>query len=255
MRTSSSSIIVACTALGLIVAGATACGSRTGPVVDRPQSAREHLALAVKCEQEAAAHEHAAHVAAEGPETYVCDDGAFTSQTTSGTEPLTHWSPCWSYDQSRTAAHQQRAEELRAEARRHRASARKLIEVERTVCAPLSEDELSRTPFFHRDDIATAEPVRDGDRVIGATITFKPVPGLGAAWMKVAIACHQARAATLGYPATYMSYDPTLLEHARFDAADRDGRVVVTVTASDDVDAAVVWSRSAALCGPMPADE
>lgn len=240
---------------GLSIVLAAACAHHGAPLQERTPGVAEHLALAERCEADAARHERAARDAASGEQTYVCDDGRFPSQTTSGGEPLTHWTPCWSYDQVRSAAHERRAEELRAEARKHRQEARNLEQIERTLCAPLSEDELARTPFFHRDDIATAVAIRDGDRIVGAEVTFAPVPGLDATWMQVALACHHARAAALGYPATYMSYDPTVLPHARFAAEERDGRVVVSIRADDDVDAAVVWSRAAALCGPMPADE
>jgi hypothetical protein len=253
MRTDITSCAGRWATIGL-VAVAAGCAHRAEPLPARPRSAAEHLALAERCEREADVQAQAAAEAVGTRETYVCDDGAFRAGTTSGGEPLTHWTPCWSYDRVRSEAHQRRAEELRAEARRHRAIARNLLAVERTLCASLSEDELARTPFFHRDDIATAVPARDGDRVVGAEITFHPVRGLDAAWMQVAMACHHARAAALGFPPTYMSYDPTVLEHARFAAEDRDGHVVVTVRADDDVDAAVVWSRAAALCGPMPAD-
>lgn len=254
MRTDITSRVGRWAAAGLAVVAA-GCAHGSDPVPDRPRSAGEHLALAERCEHDAEVHARAAAEAVGTEETYVCDDGAFRGGTTSGGEPLTHWTPCWSYDRVRSEAHERRAEELRAEARRHRTIARNLLAVERTLCAPLSEDELARTPFFHRDDVATAVPLRDGDRVVGAEVTFRPVRGLDAAWMQVALSCHHARAAALGFPPTYMSYDPTVLPHARFAAADRDGQVVVTIRADDDVDAAVVWSRAASLCGPMPADD
>lgn len=255
MRSDISTRAASWTGFGVLAALAIGCAHRAPPARERPRSAGEHLALAERCEQDATDHERAAKETLGSEETYVCDDGRFPSQTTSGTEPLTHWTPCWSYDRVRSEAHERRAEELRAEARRHREIARNLVEVERTLCAALSEDELARTPFFHRDDVATAVPLRDGDQVVGAEVTFRPVPGLDAGWMQVALACHHARAAALGFPATYMSYDPTVLAHARFATGERDGRVVVSVRADDDVEAAVVWARSAALCGPMPPHE
>ncbi|HVV86893.1 MAG TPA: hypothetical protein VHE35_27835 [Kofleriaceae bacterium] len=250
MRIASTSMLwwIVAPALALAV---TACGPSSS-LPERPRSAGEHLVLAARCDAAADEHERAALRVAEGDPTYVCDGGTFTSQTTSGTEPLTHWTPCWSYDRERTAAHLRRAAQLRDEARRHREIARNLIDVERTVCAPLSEDELARTPFFHRDDVESAESLHDGNRLVGATITFRPVAGLDAAWMQVALACHHARAAVLGYPPTYLSYDPSVLPHAQATAIDRDGRVVVTIRSPDDVEAAVIWGRAADLCEPIP---
>lgn len=236
----------------LVAVLAAGCAHHPNPVAEPPHSLAEHLALADKCEAEAAREERAAKVANEGRQTYVCSDGGMASQTTSGGEQLTRWAPCWSYDRVRSAAHEEEAERLRAEARQHRAMARTLVDVERTFCATIVEKDLDHTPFFHRDDIAYAVAERAGERIIGAAVTFKPIPGLDAAWMRMALACHHARAATLGYPATYMSYDPSVLEHARTTVDDRDGHVVVTIVADDEVDAAVAWSRAAALCGPMP---
>jgi hypothetical protein len=252
MRTHMISHLMARAALALGCALFAGCAHHGGGD-ERPRSAGEHLRLAERCESEAAVHDRVAREVSATDEIYVCDGGTFSSQTRSGGEPLTHWTPCWSYDQVRSAGHRRRAEELRAEARRHRRIARELVDVERTLCAPLSEDELARTPFFHRDDVATAVPLRDGDRIVGAEVTFRPVRGLDARWMAVAVACHRARAAALGFPPTFLSYDPTVLPHARAAAAERDGRVVVTIRAAAEVEAAVVWSRAAALCGPMPA--
>ncbi len=238
---------------GLLFGVVGACGGARSPVPERPRSAKDELRLAAKCEQGAAEHAQAAAVVEQQVDTYVCADGGMPSQTTSGGERLTIWSPCWSQEREHSEAHRARAEALRAEAQRHRATARTLIDVERTFCAQLPPDELTHTPFAHRDDVALAVAYREGERVLGAKITFKPVPGLTANWMRMALGCHRARLATLGYPATYMSYDPTMLLHVSVGVADLEGQVIVTVRADDDVDGAVAWSRAAALVGtPKP---
>ena len=51
-----------------------------------------------------------------------------------------------------------------------------------------------------------------------------------------------------------MGDDPSVLEHVRVTVDDPAGHVVVTIVSDDDVDAEVVWSRAAALCGPMPGE-
>jgi len=233
----------------------TGCGGSQNPVPERPKSAQEHLLLAARCEDKAAEHLRAAVAAEQRPDTYVCADGGMPSQTTSGGERLTIWSPCWSQDRVDSAAHREEAERLRAEAAQHRATARTLLDVERTFCAGLPEDELTHTPFHHQDDIELAVAEREGDRIVGAKITFKPVPGLDAAWMRMALRCHRARLAALGYPATYMSYDPSMLLNVAVEVDDRDGPVVVTVKADDEVDGAVAWSRASALiCAPKDVD-
>ena len=80
-----------------------------------------------------------------------------------------------------------------------------------TVFLRVPEDELTHTPFFHRSDVAAVTAYREGGKLAGATVTWKPVDGLTADWMRVALMCHRARLATLGYPTTYMAYDPSTL--------------------------------------------
>jgi hypothetical protein len=239
--------------LGLVTAVVGACAAPRNPVPQRPRSATEQFRLAAEDDEAAADHANAAAVAEHRPETFVCADGGMPSQTTSGGERLTMWSPCWSQERALSESHRSEALALRAEAERHRASARTLVDVERTFCAQLTPDELTHTPFFHREDIVMAVAYREGDRVLGAKVTFKAVPGLDANWMRMALGCHRARLATLGYPATYMSYDPTMLLHASVAVTELEHQVIVTIRADDDVDGAVAWSRAAALVGrPKP---
>ncbi|MBK9034721.1 MAG: hypothetical protein IPL61_26230 [Myxococcales bacterium] len=198
----------------------------------------------------AAAHERAANEARRsGSGGYACGDRALSDQTTTGGEPVTRWVPCWSVEQEGSAEHEAAAERLRTEAREHRAIARTLVDVERTFCAILVDDELTHTPLFHRDDIASVEPYREDDRVVGARVTFKRVRGLDADYLRQALLCHRARMATLGYPATYMAYDPSMLAHSHIAVDERGGPVVLTVRGDDEVTAAVVWSRAEALVG------
>lgn len=239
-------------ALLLAWIGSGCAPKRTDPTPARPMSRSEHLAEAIRHEQEADKHTRAAESIAGAPESYSCGDRVLSDQTTSGTERVTSWVPCWSVDREASAAHEQMAEKQRAEAREHRAIARTLVDVERTFCAGMTPDELTHTPFFHRSDVAAAEPYREGDQLVGARITFKPVRGLTGDWMRQALLCHRARMATIGYPTTYMAYDPSLLQHTHIAVDDHTGAVVVTIRADDDADAAVAWARAAALVGATP---
>ena len=67
------------------------------------------------------------------------------------------------------------------------------------------------------------------------------------AYLSHALLCHRARMATLGYPTTYMAYDPAMLVHTHLAVDDQGGPIVVTIRADDDVTAAAVWSRAQAL--------
>lgn len=233
-----------------VAALAVVACARSAPEPEQPKSYRAHMDEAAAHDREATVHERAASEARRsGSGGYACGDRALSDQTTTGGEPVTRWVPCWSVEQEASAEHEAAAERLRAEAREHRAIARTLVDVERTFCAILVEDELTHTPLFHRDDIARVEPYREDDRVVGARITFKEVRGLDADYLRQALLCHRARMATLGYPPTYMPYDPSMLARTHIAVDDRDGAVALTVRGDDDVTAAVVWSRAQALAG------
>lgn len=230
-----------------VVAGLAACAAPR-PQPEAPKSATAHLREADAHDREAEVHDRAAAEAQRSDGTgYACGDRALSDQTQSGGEPVTRWVPCWSVERDASAAHKAEAERLRAEARAHRATARTLIDVERTFCADLPDDELTHTPFYHRSDVAQVEAYREGDHLAGARITFRPVEGLTTTWMQQALLCHRARAATLGYPPTYMPYDPSTLRGTHLAVGAERGAIVITVRADDDVTAAVVWSRAQAL--------
>lgn len=233
----------------LLVALIAACAG-SAPATERPKSYREHL-------DEAAAHDRAADVqeamaadaerAGRGSASYTCGDQALSDQTTSGGERVTAWVPCWSVARDASAAHDADAARQRAEAQQHRAVARNLLEVERTFCTGLAAEELTHTPLYHRHDIASVAAYRENGVLAGARVTFKAVPGLSPAYLSHALLCHRARMATLGYPTTYMAYDPSMLVHTHLAVDDQGGPIVVTIRADDDVTAAVVWSRAQAL--------
>lgn len=233
----------------LLVTLVAACAG-SAPAPERPKSYREHM-------DEAAAHDRDADVhaakaadaerAGRGSASYACGNQALSDQTTSGGERVTSWVPCWSVAHDASATHEAEAERLRAEAQQHRAIARNLLDVERTFCAGLPTDELTHTPLYHRHDIARVEAYRESGTLAGARVTFKAVPGLSPSYLSHALLCHRARMATLGYPTTYMAYDPAMLVHTHLAVDDQGGPIVVTIRADDDVTAAVVWSRAQAL--------
>ncbi|MEZ4398776.1 MAG: hypothetical protein R3B06_02065 [Kofleriaceae bacterium] len=235
-----------------LLAVVAACGQPRATPATPALGYRGNLDEAAAHEREAEAHERAAEAARGAPDSYACGDRALSEQSRSGTEPVTTWVPCWSVERDASAAHAAEAARLRAEAREHRAIARSLLEVERTFCANLPADELTHTPLYHRSDVAQVAPYRADGQLVGAQITFRHVDGLTADWLRQSLLCHQARMATLGYPATYMGYDPAMLRGVHVAVTDADGTLTITVRADDDVTAAVTWSRAQALVGATP---
>lgn len=67
------------------------------------------------------------------------------------------------------------------------------------------------SPFEHTEDIANVAPLMmsepdaratgrpANERLLGATVTFRAVPGMTAEWLRRVVDCHLARNASLGH--------------------------------------------------------
>jgi hypothetical protein len=203
-------------------------------------------------DRDAQTHERASAEAAAAidPSAVKCGNpvvSTIADQTTSGGERIGSWVPCWTVERQAAERHHAEAVRLREQAHVDRAIARNLVAVEREFCAVMPPDELTHTPFWHREDIATVEPYLEEGVVHGARVRFKAVEGLTGAWLREAILCHQARSATLGHPPTYMDYDPTLVAGVHVVVTEKKGLVEVLVRADDGTAGAVVVSRAQAL--------
>jgi hypothetical protein len=177
------------------------------------------------------------------PSTYRCGDTTLNDQLTSGTERITSWVPCW--DQDDEIALTQRKNVMRiAEPAPEREQAVALARAELTSCRGIPKGELDHSPFAHRRAIAQVIPHRRGGQIHGARIVLKPVPGLTAEYMRRAIACHQARFAVLGKPASYLPDDPTLVEGAEVDVSELRGHLEVFVRSDSDVAGTVAYARA-----------
>lgn len=238
-------------ALFSLVVAAAACGGRAqDPSPPRPVLADEHPANA---EHDPEALGHEPQVVALTPEVeiappYVCGNKVLGDQLSAGTEPLLGTVPCWRNEAMVTDAHRAEAERLRAEVAVHKEMAGSLVHAEELACEGLSADELGHTPFAHRDDVVSADELREDGELRGARIVFAQVGGLSANWMRQAVACHHARAAALGYNPRFMSYDPTVLQYAStmVNALD-DGGLEIKVTSTDPEVAALIYARALAL--------
>jgi hypothetical protein len=236
--------------LPLVLLVLTACGG-SSRVPAQPLGVTGHLQRAQQCDADAAREDALAadaEAVALGRQP-TCGDTVLADQSRSGNEPLVVQSPCWTRERTAVDRHRQEAERLRAEARAHRETARALIEAEDAACASMPADQLDHTPFAHIEDVVGVVAELDSAELRGARIQFQPVAGLTAEWMRTAIACHRARAATVGFDARYMSYDPSLVDSAAVTVEETDAGLVVTVRASDDADALVIYARAEALLG------
>jgi hypothetical protein len=226
-----------------------ACGGAADPEPLEPLSAVGHERAARAHEREADVHA-AAHrdaVARRAAEGYRCVDQPMVTAPTSGGQPLPLLKPCWTLE-LRTARDGDRvARAHRAEAARHRAAAADLVRVEHAACSGLGETELSHSPFFHREDVVRVDPVRRDRELVGARVVFRRVVGLDVVWMARATACHQARAAVMGFSPTFQSYCPLAVEGITVSVDDTVDGIAVTIRAPEPAAAELVWRRAVAL--------
>lgn len=240
---------------GLVIAVAAAaataaCGS--GPPQTMPRrhlSATEHHTEAQRHEREASERTGRVRPRGEargGGDPYGCYDREVPDPDLGG-ERVQVLRPCWTAETRQAADDQTDATEHRRLAAKHREQAEALTRAERKACAGMSQDDIDRSPFSHREDIARVEPLESDGRVIGARVLFRRVRGLDAGWMRKAVACHQARAAALGYPPRVMSYCPLMVAPTTATVDVRGEHIAVTITARRDEDAAAVLGRARAL--------
>lgn len=218
---------------------------------NRPLSVAEHQQEADRHEQEAEKQQSLYRPEANNPnaQPLQCFDQPLAGVPTDGTEDIPLMRPCWTVDTNPTANHKRAAEAHLRAAAEHRAKAAALLGAEKQSCRGMGEQEISHSPFYHRDDILSVKPYREGHTLRGAVVLFRRVPGLTAAWMRRAIACHQARAAVMGYSRTFMSYCPLMLEGVAASVDDTPAGIRVTLRSKDDVTAAAVLGRTEDLVG------
>lgn len=225
-----------------------ACSPAARPhVAEHPKGYAEHIAAANAHADKAEEHRQAGHVpdsALASGTGYQCGDTVMSDQSTSGGERLVESTPCWDTNEELASHHNYLAAREDAAASKERRAAVRMAEAEDAACQGLPARELEHSPFAHRRAIAEVIPHRDGGRVRGVRVIFKPVPGLTASWMRQAIACHRARFDRLGQPAAYMPDDPTLVATAKSDVVMVNGHLEVVVEVKDDVQAAVSMERA-----------
>lgn len=246
-----------CLALSL---GACGPAAMIGPEPNEPSTephstgAEQHRAAAAREEKRLAQHQELYDPHAQ-ESIQRCD--AKRAERAPG-EPI-----CWVETINPTAVHLQEVQEHRRRAVEHRKAARDLQDVEERSCAGLAAEDRETSPFSHRADIlgvnSLEEPVGKSKtkRVVGATILFRPVPGLTVASLQQLVDCHLARNASIGYAAAAREMEHCPLTERGATAAVRrvsDG-FAVDVRAEDPVTAQAIWRRAQQLAVVEPAPE
>lgn len=181
-----------------------------------------------------------------GPTSYSCGD-PMHDQSTTGTERVSTWNPCWDIEEETAARHRAAAAEERYRANLAADQSAQLVQAELVHCKGLPEHELAHSPFEHRRAIREVTAHRGGGQVRGVRIIFKDIPGLTVDYLRSAIACHRARYETLGKPAQYLPEDPTLFDGAEVTVSQRQNGIEVLITAEDPAVGRIAYDRAQKL--------
>ena len=163
---------------------------------------------------------------------------------------------CWIETINPTAVHLQEVETHRMRGVEHRKSARDLRAVEERVCAGLAPDDRDISPFSHRADILGVSPLDAGPAqarrqapIVGATVLFRPVPGLTAEELQQLVDCHLARNATIGYETASAQMDGCLLTQQGTQATVRplESGFAVDIRAESPAAGQEIWRRAQLL--------
>jgi hypothetical protein len=146
-----------------------------------------------------------------------------------------------------------RAGQLRDSAARHRRVAMALETAEWRACEGLSEDEIARSPFTHRDDVVDVEVVSgaagpDGrPRVAGARVRFHQIGVLGADRLQHVVDCHLTIDNELGDDVPEKSYSPLVPRGATATVTAVAHGYVIQVLSDDPDGAREIVRRALAL--------
>jgi hypothetical protein len=163
---------------------------------------------------------------------------------------------CWVETINPTAVHLQEVQEHRMRAVGHRKAARDLLDVEARSCAGLAAEDREMSPFSHGGDILGVNPLEEPvgksktkRRIVGATILFRPVPGLTVAVLQQLVDCHLARNAAIGYTeaAHEMEHCPLTERGATATVRQVSDGFAVDVRAVDPTAAQSIWRRAQQL--------
>jgi hypothetical protein len=222
----------------LFTVSLAACASTPG-AQPHDMSAAQHEAMAQRAEQGAALQQSQYDPSARASST-ICN-------SRSGT--------CWTSTSNPTAQHLEEAERYRKMAADHRAASQTLRDAEAQACVGLTEEDRDRSPFTHREDIASVDPLYanlssgkgPNARLEGATVTFRAVPGMTAQWLQRVVDCHLARNAAMGHEAAEMPDCPLVPKNVSAQVTATSTGFAVSVRSDDPATANEVLRRARLL--------
>jgi len=230
----------------VLIAGVvgTACASTTPGAKPHDMSVAQHEAMAAKESATATTH-----------------SGQYDPNASAQTERCGVKGACWTSTTNPTAVHLEDAKKHQKMAADHRAASQALRDAEARACVGLADADRDTSPFDHREEIASVEPLtadvasgiagKGGTRTVteGAIITFRAVPGMTAQWLQRLVDCHLARNAALGHEVPEMPLCPLVLKNVTATVTPTDSGFAVAVRSNDSQTVQEVLRRSRALVG------
>jgi hypothetical protein len=161
---------------------------------------------------------------------------------------------CWTSVGHPTPETRAQAEKHRRMAAEHRAASQALRDTEARACAGIPEQDRDESPFLHREDIEDVSPLyapvsskSGGQRLLGATVRFRAVPGMTAEWLQRIVDCHMARNAAMGYEMPEMRECPLMIKGATASVTSTGSGFAVTIRSDDFTVASAIRQRAQAL--------
>ena len=161
---------------------------------------------------------------------------------------------CWSDTTNPSASHLNAAERHRRMAADHRAASRALRDAEAEACSGIADEDRDTSPFEHADDIAVVRPleVADGpkgglERLVGATVTVRAVPGMSTEWLQRIVDCHLARNASVGHYVPEMPSCPLVPKGVEATVTSTGDGFAIAIRAGDSQTAREVLRRAQSL--------
>ena len=223
---------------------AVGCSTTTDGAHPHDQSVAGHDRAAA--DEQAAARAHGAQYDPNGAgPTGGCQSGRAANA----------YDVCWSSTANPTEAHQISQERHRKAAAEHRAASQALRDAEATACTGISAEDRDMSPFAHREDILSVEPLQEatGSAIAstplttGATVTVRAVRGLTTEWLQRIVDCHLARASSLGHAMPEMTYCPLVPKGVSARVTSSGSAFAVAIRSDDPAAAAEVLRRSQQL--------
>ena len=234
--------------LGVVVTGTLlGCASTTPGSRPHDMSASQHEAMAAGEEKAAQVHttQYNPH---ESVTKEHCPSGDARGVADAG--------GCWTSVTNPTSGHLDEARKHEKMAADHRAGSQALRDAEGRACVGISDTDRDMSPFEHREDITSVEPLTTGTtsgrslaRTEGAIVTFRAVPGMTAQWLQRVVDCHLARNAALGHDVPEMGPGPLVPKGATARVTGTDVGFAVAIRSDDSQTAQEILRRARSLMG------